>query len=206
MKKFFMIAVVAVAALTASAQTPEKGEVSLTPMVGMTYGCFTGYTYEGTSNTPDLDGQIGFKIGAELDYMASNKLKTTVGIHYINSSVKFGWDGNNKFKNNYLAIPILANFYVANGFAIKAGVQPAFLLSSKLGDVDGKDGVKSFDFTIPVGLSYEFSNVVIDARYNIGVQNMLKDDCYVGAVPGSGFTSLNNGYVTLTVGYKFKLK
>lgn len=206
MKKFFTAAVIALVSLTASAQTPEKGDISLTPMLGVTYGGFTSYEFQGASSTPDRDGQIGFTLGAELGVMANDWFKASVGVQYINSSVKFGWQENNKLKNDYLAIPVLANFYVANGFAIKAGVQPAFLLSSKIGSDDIKDGINSFDFTIPVGLSYEFSNIVLDARYNIGVQNFIKSDKLIGVSSSTGFTSLSNGYATITVGYKFNLK
>ena len=36
--------------------------------------------------------------------------------------------------------------------------------------------VKTFDFAVPVGLSYEYKNLVIDARYNIGLTRMVEDD------------------------------
>lgn len=206
MKKFFAAAVIALASLTASAQTPEQGEISITPMIGLSSGGFFGYKYEGGSSTPERNGNIGFTIGAELGIMGGNKYKTTVGLQYISSSTELGFINKSDFKNDYLAIPVLANVYVADGFAIKAGVQPAFLLSSKLGKVDVKEAVKSFDFTIPVGISYEFSNIVLDARYNFGVQNIIKSDYFVGPDMTQGFTSLNNGYGMITVGYKFKMK
>ena len=205
MKKFFMIAVMAVAAITASAQTPEEGEISLTPMVGLTSGGFWGYRFQGVGNTPDRNGNLGFTVGAELGWMGSNNFKTTVGLHYISSSTEFKFSGvgSDDFKNDYLAIPILANYYITNGLAIKAGVQPAFLLSSKLSDsnMDPKEGVEKFDLTMPLGISYEFSNIVIDARYYFGVSNLVKDNCDI-----DGFNKLVNGYATITVGYKFNLK
>lgn len=204
MKKFFTAAVIALVSLTASAQTPEQGEVSLTPMLGVSYGGFMGYEYKGAGDN-SRDGQIGFTVGAELGYMCNSWFKASLGVQYINSSTKFGWEKKNDFKNDYLAIPVLANFYVGDGFALKAGVQPAFLLSSSLGSDDIKDGIQSFDFTIPVGLSYEFSNIVLDARYNIGVQNIIKDGKIIGTSPAEGFTNLTNGYATITVGYKFSL-
>ena len=36
------------------------------------------------------------------------------------------------YRLNYLNIPILANFYVTKGLALKAGIQPGFLIGSKL--------------------------------------------------------------------------
>lgn len=201
MKKFFAVVAAMMLSVATFAQTPEKGEVSITPKVGVSYGGFFGYEFQGGGSTPDRNGNIGFTVGAELGIMAGNWFKPSIGVQYINTSTQLKADGAKAdFKNDYLAIPVLANFYVADGLAIKAGVQPAFLLSSKIDKEDNKDYVNSFDFTIPVGLSYEFSNIVLDARYNIGVTNLIKDDCKIG-----GFTSLNNGYATITVGYKFSL-
>ena len=106
-------------------------------------------------------------------------------------------------KMDYLNIPILANVYVAPGLALKAGIQPAFNLSNKVSvngvtvdyDEYAPDGakIKSFDFSIPVGLSYEYMNVCLDARYNIGVTKIA-----------DGVDNYNN-VIQITVGYKFAL-
>jgi hypothetical protein len=93
--------------------------------------------------------------------------------------------------------------------AIKAGIQPAFNVSKKVtfeGDViygnkketvnvDKKidDGVKAFQFAIPVGISYEYKNFVLDARYNIGVTKAFK------------YTDSRHSVFQITLGYKFAL-
>lgn len=103
-------------------------------------------------------------------------------------------------KLDYINIPILANVYVTKGLAVKLGVQPAFNVSDKQklsggkASVEAEDvGAESFDFSIPVGLSYEFNNVVIDARYNFGVTNIA-----------DGGDSKNSVF-QFTLGYKFAL-
>lgn len=86
---------------------------------------------------------------------------------------------------------MLANVYVAQGLAVKLGVQPGFMV-----DKDGAgDDVKTFDFSIPVGLSYEFSHVVLDARYNWGVTKVVD----------AGDKSPKNSVFQITLGYKFDL-
>ena len=45
---------------------------------------------------------------------------------------------------------------------------------------------------IPVGLSYEYKNIVLDARYNFGLIKVFK---------GLDLTS-RNSLITLTLGYK----
>ena len=51
-----------------------------------------------------------------------------------------------------------------------------------------------FDLTIPVGISYEYSNLVFDVRYNFGVTKLFK-------IINEG----NNRGFTFTVGYGFEL-
>ena len=34
--------------------------------------------------------------------------------------------------------------------------------------MDVKDGLRKFSLSIPIGISYEYENVVLDARYNVG--------------------------------------
>lgn len=59
---------------------------------------------------------------------------------------------------------------------------------------DVKDQLKATDFSIPVGLSYEYMNVVLDARYNIGLRNVYK----------SGGHHRNEVFL-FSAGYKFNL-
>ena len=107
-------------------------------------------------------------------------------------------------KTDYVNIPIMANIYLVQGLALKLGIQPAFNVnasytastqgidvSASLSDFGVK--VKSFDFAIPVGLSYEFNNIVIDGRYNIGVTKMVEND------------DSKNSVFQFTLGYKFSL-
>ena len=111
-----------------------------------------------------------------------------------------------KIDLGYINVPIVANYYIFKGLAVKAGVQFAFMTNAKYTytvetgntettqDIDIKDNCKTFDFSIPVGVSYEFDNhIVIDARYNIGVTKVFE-----------GSTN-HNSVLLATVGYKFRL-
>ena len=106
-----------------------------------------------------------------------------------------------KYKIDYLTVPIVANFYLFKGFALKAGIQPGINLSSKIDggkmSVDMDEAVNTFDFAIPVGLSYEFYNFVIDARYTFGVTKVFDQDVI----------DLDSKNLTfqLSLGYKFSL-
>lgn len=183
-----MIAAMMLMSIGAFAQ--EAGQMFVKPMVGGTLATLSG---DGVSHTKM---KFGLVAGGEFGYMLTEKLGATAGLLYSmqGSGVK---DSDDKWKTEYLNIPILLNYYVAPGFAVKAGVQPGFLTKAKAGDVDMKDYMNKFDFSIPMGLSYEFNDFVIDARYNLGLSNILKDK------NGTHWDAkARNSVIMLTLGYK----
>lgn len=115
-----------------------------------------------------------------------------------------------KINSDYLNIPLLAHFYVADGLALNVGIQPGILVSSKIKvqgvSVDVDDLFETFDFSIPLGLSYEISNFVIDARYNLGVTKVIKgenwdiDEWNISSKP-----DIRNSVFQITLGYRFDL-
>lgn len=119
---------------------------------------------------------------------------------------------------DYLNVPLMLNVYVAPGVAVKAGLQVGFALSGKMKytttdytktpegeyksekprdvDIDMDKTLNKVNFSIPVGFSYEFSNVILDARYNIGLTSFQNID---------GFESSKNRVFTISAGYRFAL-
>ena len=183
MKKFMMMVAMAFATLTASAQA-EAGTLTLKPLVGINVANITD---------DDGDAKVGLAAGAELGYQLNESFAVTAGAIYSMQGAK---NDGVKMNLDYINIPILANYYITKGLAVKAGIQPAFKVKSEakadVVSVD-MDGFKSFDLSIPVGLSYEISDFVIDARYNWGMTKVL-----------DGFDSKNTVF-QFTVGYKFAL-
>lgn len=205
MKKTLLAIVFAAFAFTANAQS-EAGSMFIKPMAGGTLATLTNS--DGLAKM-----KFGFVGGAEFGYQVSNEFALTAGVLASMQGAKmdgllldfgsWGTFGINKstVTMTYLNVPVLANYYVAPGLAIKAGVQPGFLISQKLkvetsaGDVEdtSSDGYKKFDLSIPLGLSYEFDDFVIDARYNLGLTKVFKEG------------KSKNSVIMLTVGYKIPL-
>ena len=197
MKKLFVMAVVALmTTVSASAQ-----QMFIKPMVGGTLATVTG------DNTDDAKMKIGLIGGAEFGYQVADPFAVTVGALF--SMQGAGQKDNDYFRDasttlTYLNIPVMANYYIIPGLAVKAGIQPGFMLSAKSKadehtgngwveyDHSGTDGYKKFDLSIPLGLSYEISDFVIDARYNLGLTNVLDNDN----------VKQKNSVIMLTVGYK----
>ena len=233
MKKIIMMAVAAFMATAANAQF-EKGTWSLQPFLG---GSISSITNVGSFDIDDgielkKRMRVGYIIGGEAEYQFAKKFSVAAGINYTTQGC--GWkdidyfDGGAKIKIKdqsdilgYIKIPIVANYYIFKGFAVKAGVQFGFMVSSKFfahgeadydlfrdgvkrevdlyGYVDMKDQYKKFDFSIPVGVSYQFKTpIVIDARYQIGLTKLNKYSY-------DGIKDSKNSVFTLTVGYKFGL-
>lgn len=196
MKKILMIAVMAVCCLTASAQKMRHsaGQITIQPLIGFSVGTFRGeYT---TGTVTGNEARVGLAIGAEAEYY------TTTDWFSLSAALKYeqlGWEwkGAKTVKLDYINIPVMANFYVAKGFALKVGLQPGFKVNASY---DGNDlnKVKSFNFSIPVGLSYEFKNgITLDLRGGYSLTRV--DD----------FDDNDKWYTdggSLTIGYKFELK
>ena len=185
MKKLFLIAALMVATLSANAQ-----QMFIKPMVGADLTTFTG-------DVEDTKMKVGLVAGAEFGYNLSEQFGLTAGLLYSMQGSKYK-DIDDAQKCDYLNIPVMANYYIIPGLAIKAGIQPGFLMSAKYGDVDTKDAYKSFDLSVPLGLSYEISDFVIDARYNLGVSNIMDKDLSKAL----GDPKVHNSVIMLTIGYK----
>ena len=144
-----------------------------------------------------IDSRLGLAAGLEGEYQVSDLFSISAGALYSMQGAK---SGSTTYKLDYINVPIMANVYVVKGLAVKLGVQPGFKVSEKLsnktiGDFNNPLGTtNSFDLSIPVGVSYEYANVQLDARYNLGVTNVFK-----------GISDVKNSVFQITLGYKFDL-
>ena len=186
MKKLLFIALVALSSIGAFAQS-RTGSTTIQPKIGLN-----------VSTVGDLDWKAGFVFGAEIQHQFTSKMGLAGGLLY---SFQGGKHDDYSWNPGYLNIPVTLNYYVAKNFALKAGLQPGFKVSSKVTAKAGgfsvtenlDDAFKSFDLSVPVGISYEYMNVCLDARYNIGVTKVMDG------------TDSKNSVFQVTLGYKFAL-
>lgn len=214
MKKMMMMAAMMLMSIGAFAQN-EVGQITLKPTVGLNIATMTKFDYKKT--------RPGVIAGVEAEYGVAENFGLTAGLFYSMQGVKQDWSESESvanvvvsggakatYKLDYLNIPILAQYYVIPGLAVKAGIQPGFCISKKY-DAEGnvtiagqnifsesekgkiEDGIKSFQFAIPVGLSYEYQSFVLDARYNIYATKAIKD------------ADSRHSVFTISLGYKFAL-
>lgn len=173
------------ASLNASAQQDE-GTWSITPKVGFNLANLAG----------DVSGnsmKFGLVAGADAMYQITPTIGISAGAFYSMQGCE--GEGDYSFSLGEINIPVLVNFYVYEGLALKTGLQPGIIASakSKAGDhsTDISSSCQTIEISIPFGISYEFSDFVIDARYNLGLSKINKN---------SG--SQRNSVFQFTVGYK----
>ena len=192
-----MMLIMATVALTASAQNTlrDNGTFTLQPKVGIGIGRLSGEwkTYSGVEDK----SRIGLVAGVEGEYYATEWLGIAAGLSYAQQGWKFeGLGQEETTKLDYLNIPLTGNFYVAKGLALKTGVQFGFLMNGKVEDTDIKDACEKLNLSIPIGVSYEISDFVIDFRYNLGLTKTNKED---------NGNKVRSDLLQITLGYKFAL-
>jgi hypothetical protein len=181
MKKLFMIAAMMLISIGMFAQN-EVGQITLKPMAGVNLSTMTKYK--------EADMRVGAVAGVEGEYGLTKKISVTAGLLYSMQGAKiYGF----KYNLDYINIPILLNYYVYQGLAIKAGLQPALNVSSNIERKELDYNTNTFYFSFPVGASYEYKNFVIDARYNFGVQTVFS--------PGDS----RHSWFSVSLGYKFPI-
>lgn len=193
MKKLILMAVMALATVSSFAQQ-AVGTFTIQPKVGLNLANVTN---------GDGDIRVGAVAGAEFEYQVSDIFSLSAGALYSMQGCKGKTEGvDATVKLDYINVPILANVYVAKGFAVKLGLQPSFKVNYKYSvDGDSFDGEKwgpkanGVDLSIPVGVSYEYNNFVLDGRYNFGVTKAFD----------SKAEKSKNSVFQITLGYKFDL-
>ncbi|MBQ6768252.1 MAG: PorT family protein [Prevotella sp.] len=197
MKKMMMMLVMATIALTASAQNTlrDNGTFTLQPKVGIGIGLLSG-EWKSVSGV-DNKSRVGLVAGVEGEYYATEWLGIALGVNYAQQGWKFkGNDLDETTKLDYLNVPLTGNFYVAKGLALKTGFQFGFLMSAKVESEDVKDACEKLNLSIPLGISYEISNFVLDLRYNMGLNKTNKAD---------NGNKARSDLLQITLGYKFAL-
>ncbi|WP_292891739.1 porin family protein [Nonlabens sp.] len=152
--------------------------------------------------TEGFEGLTSFHIGGFAQIGISNKFMIQPELIYSQQGAQDEEDSDFKLRINYLNLPIMAKYMVADGFSLEAGPQVGFAITRKLTDgdidVDADDEIKALDFGVGVGAGYELpSGLMFSVRYNLGLANLLEDDF------GGDDFSLNNNVLQVSVGYKF---
>lgn len=147
------------------------------PRAGLNVSTVTKTTYAKARARANFGLMAGYKLN-DLIGLQAEALYSLQGNKMTNSDHVYSF--------NYIKIPVMAKLYLIGGLNIEAGISFDWLVkaqekwSSTVYDIDGEitgsvkhsrdlmSDSKSFDFSIPVGINYQFSRLFdIGLRYDI---------------------------------------
>lgn len=183
MKKVLLIAAVAVFGLT----SVQAQDISFGAKAGVNLANLGG-------DVEDNDMKIGFHVGGVVEIPLSEQFSFAPELLYSMQGTKseytedfFGEEVSfeDKLKLDYVNIPLMAKFYVAEGFSLEAGPQVGFLMSAKYESeasfdgetesesIDIKDELETLDFGLNFGAGFKMeSGLFFQGRYNLGLSNI----------------------------------
>ena len=179
-------------------------EYGINPHIGLSFGLI--YSQQGAKMEGTVDGMAIDEYGER--WLTSTKLDGKLNCNYLNLplmanfyipalkglAIKTGFQvgilASDKMSSDGLIV--MQNMdYIGNYYQLDDGRRPNQVVGY---NVDISDVCNSIDFGIPVGLSYEYKNIVLDARYYFGLTKIDKTD-----EPDT----VRNQYISITLGYKF---
>ena len=202
MRKLFALLLLWLPVLQLSAWR-EPGTTTIYPRVGFNLSKFSGdkiytgiNTFDGIAGTIPARFKVGFTMGVEAQHQFSNALAGSIGLLYSQQGTAFKKTSDTeldfKIKENNLIVPVMLVATTKYNIDFKLGLQPEFRVSKAFDKVLNK-----VSLSIPVGISYEYRNVVLDLRYNIGVSHVYKEQ--------SSYDASRGQTVMLTLGYGIDL-
>lgn len=207
MKKLLLLTAVAVFGLS----NVNAQEVKFGAKAGVNFATIGG-------DAENADAITSFHVGGVAEIIISDKFSVQPELIYSAQGSKneysetFGSETvkyEDKLKLDYINLPIMAKYYVAEGLSLEAGPQISFLMSAKgeseasLGgeteseSVDVKDDFKGIDFGLGLGAGYKLdSGLNFSLRYNLGLSN-IADGKDIGDY------SVQNNVFQISLGYMF---
>ena len=154
-----------------------------------------------------FDSRTAFHVGFVAEIVISETFSFQPELLYSAQGADWSEDGfEGTTQVDYLNVPLMAKFYVGEGFSLEAGPQIGFLLSAKdvedgEDDFDLKDYVKGIDFGLNLGVGYKLEGGLnFGARYNLGLSDINDSD--EGDFDEGDF-SIKNSVIQAYVGFFF---
>lgn len=182
-----------------------KGGINLSTITGDDTDSFDSRTCFHFGVVLELPLSDNFSFQPELLYSCQGADYSDTFFEESITSLKAVVDIEGTVKVDYLIIPLMAKYYVAEGLSLEAGPQAGFLLSAKdeyefngeSGEDDIKDFVKGFDFGVNVGIGYKLEGGLnFGARYNFGLTDANDD-------PSLSNSTYKNSVFQFSLGYFF---
>lgn len=151
-----------------------------------------------------VDSRTGFHVGGMVNFKLSDAFAIQPELLYSTQGASNKVAGTDiTFRMDYITLPIMAKYYIVEGFNVQAGPQLGFNINAEVEGngrtIDVKKYLgseeKGFDFGLNFGLGYELPlGLTFDARYNLGLTDIFKEN------KGD---AVKNSVFQISVGYFF---
>jgi hypothetical protein len=151
-----------------------------------------------TGDNADGDVRTSFHLGLVAEIPFAEKFYFGPEVLYSSQGTK---DGDDHLKLDYIQIPLMARYYVSEGFNFELGPQLGFLVKADA-ELDGetedvKDLFKDFEYGINFGLGYKLTNgLFFQGRYNLGLANINDFEEFDDS-------KIHNSVIQFSVGFMF---
>jgi hypothetical protein len=143
---------------------------------GINVSNFTGSTFENV----DKKALLGFHGGAFLSLLFGDHVALQPEALFSTQGARVSTvNGNERWRVNYLNVPVNLKFRFNGGFYLEAGPQVGFKLSENIPNQSTEDFAENMDFSVNAGLGFHGkSGLGIGGRYVLGISKVgnLDDD------------------------------
>lgn len=157
-------------------------------------GVKAGVNFASISGASDYSNRTGFQAGVFGGIKFTDNIGIQADVLYSQQGAEFD---SGKFDLEYVNVPVVLKYYLVQGLNIQAGPQFGFILNDdiyevQLGGPSVRANAEKSDVSGVVGAGYDFPfGIRIDARYNFGLNDVLKDN------------KSKNSVTSIAIGYSF---
>ena len=185
MKKILLAAVLFIA----TSATIQAQFLQIGVKAGVNFASQTGDAFP--NQNIDKEGITSYHAGLVAELKLLDKYSVQPELLYSTQGATYkGVDQEIKKELGYLAIPVMAKFYLSDSFSLEVGPQASFLLSEK--DDFDLYNAETFDFAVNAGLGFKITkNLFVQGRYSLGLTEASKN------------ADVKNSTVQLSAGFMF---
>lgn len=144
---------------------------------GVNFSTFSG---DGFSDFNDESARTAYHLGLLAEVPVSDRFSVQPEVLYSAQGfdiIRREDNADIKHQLDYVNIPVLAKFYLTDGFSLEAGPQLGFVVNDQIGDGDNDvnfydDDRNDLDVSLGLGASYKFNNFFLYGRYNAGLTDI----------------------------------
>ncbi|MCF6349044.1 MAG: PorT family protein [Flavobacteriaceae bacterium] len=174
---------------------------------GVKFGVKAGVNFASIigDGTENIDMRTSYHVGAVVEIGISERFSFQPELLYsVQGAKEKVSEVELTYKFDYINLPLIAKYYLAEGFSLEAGPYVGLLMSAKVEaegpggsfDEDVKDSFNDIDFGANTGVAYKLENgLSFGARYNFGLFNIVD-------VVGDN-SKIYNRVIQVSVGYFF---